>query len=164
MKKIAKILLGMPAMVVLMLLFATASGVATFVENDFGTESSWALVYASWWFALLQVWLGVSLIYIIFTYKLYKKEKIPSFIFHLSFLFILIGAGLTRYYGFEGILHIREGSSESKIISLDPYVQMKVFNDSKNITASKEKLFSNLNFAGVNNFHLKMKVDDEIDS
>lgn len=164
MKKIAKILLGMPAMVVLMLLFATASGVATFVENDFGTESSWALVYASWWFALLQVWLGVSLIYIIFTYKLYKKEKIPSFIFHLSFLFILIGAGLTRYYGFEGILHIREGSSESKIISLDPYVQMKVFNDSKNITASKEKLFSNLNFAGVNNFHLKMKVDDEIAS
>ena len=41
---------------------------------------------------------------------------------------------------------------------------MKVFNDSKNITASKEKLFSNLNFAGVNNFHLKMKVDDEIAS
>ena len=107
MGRLARYLLGMPAVITLMLLYALFSALATFVENDFGTESAWAFIYTSWYFALIQLWLGVALGYCIFKYKLFRKEKLPSLIFHARFIFMLLGAVLTRYYGFEGSLHIR---------------------------------------------------------
>jgi cytochrome c-type biogenesis protein CcsB len=161
MKKAQKLLFGMPTVLILMILFGVASGVATFIENDFGTESAFALVYASWWFALIQVWLGFALVYSIFKYKMLRKEKLPSLVFHLSFLFILLGAGLTRYYGFEGILHIREGRMENQISSLEPYVQMRTFVDKKSVEATKKHLTSVWDIGGVNNFKLKLPVGEE---
>jgi cytochrome c-type biogenesis protein CcsB len=161
MKKALNLLLGMPAVLILMTLFGVASGVATFIENDYGTESALALVYASWWFALIQVWLGVALVYTIFKYKLLRKEKLPSLIFHVSFLFILIGAGLTRYYGFESILHIREGRTEDRIYSLEPFVQMRTFEGTKSIEVGKQHLTSLWDIFGVNDFSLKMPIDGD---
>jgi cytochrome c-type biogenesis protein CcsB len=161
MKNALKLLLGMPTVLVLLIFFAVGSGVATFIENDFGTESALALVYSSWWFALIQAWLGIALVYSIFKFKLLRKEKLPSLIFHASFLFILIGAGLTRYYGFEGILHIREGDMQNRISSLEPFVQMRTFEGDKSIEASKQHLVSLWDIAGVNNFNLTLPVDGE---
>ncbi|NLC28623.1 MAG: cytochrome c biogenesis protein CcsA, partial [Campylobacteraceae bacterium] len=160
MKKIAKVLLGMPVVLVLLLLFAVASGLATFIENDFGTESTWAVVYASWWFALIQVWLGLSIIYTVFEYNLFRKDKLPSLIFHISFLFILIGSGLTRYYGFEGILHIREGQMENRVSSSEPFVQMSTFSGKEKTEVYKEKLISSLNIGNINFFELNMPLKD----
>ena len=162
MKKAIKLLLGMPTVLFLMIIFGVASGVATFIENDFGTESALALVYSSWWFSLIQGWLGVALVYSIFKFKLLRKEKLPSLIFHASFLFILIGAGLTRYYGFEGILHIREGRMENRISSLEPFVQMRTFEGEKSLEASKQHLMSMWDIGGVNNFKVKLPVDDKV--
>jgi len=109
--------LSMKAAIILLVLFGITSGVATFVENDFGVETSWALIYTSWWFELLQVALGVILIYNMVRYKIYTLDKLPAFLFHLSFIFILIGSGVTRYFGFEGSLHVRNGMQESKVLS-----------------------------------------------
>ena len=161
MKKIQKLLFGMPTVLLLLIIFALASGVATFIENDYGTESALALVYSSWWFALIQAWLGFALVYSIFQFKLIRKEKLPSLIFHISFLLILIGAGLTRYYGFEGILHIREGRMENKISSLEPFVQMRTFDGDKSINIGKQHLLSLWDIGWVNNFDLRLPVDGD---
>jgi len=161
MKKAIKLLFGMPTVLILLVVFGVASGVATFIENDFGTESALALVYSSWWFALIQAWLGAALVYSIFKFKLLRKDKLPSLIFHASFLFILIGAGLTRYYGFEGILHIREGRMENRISSLEPFVQMRTFVGEKSVEVSKQHLMSLLDIGGVNNFTLKLPMDSD---
>ena len=88
-KNVWSFLISMKLMVVLVLLFAIASGVATFIENDHGINTSWALVYSSRWFEAIQVLLGISIIGNIFRYKMYQKKKIPVFIFHVAFLFIL---------------------------------------------------------------------------
>ena len=45
-----------------MLLFAIAIGVATFVENDFGTSSAQDLIFRTWWFELLLVLFGLSIV------------------------------------------------------------------------------------------------------
>ena len=98
---VLKRILSIKSAIILLVVFGFFSGFATFVENDFGVETSWALIYTSWWFELVQVALGVILIYNIVKYKLYTRDKLPSFLFHLSFIFILIGSGVTRYFGFE---------------------------------------------------------------
>lgn len=106
----------------ILLAFASSIAVATFIENDFGTSTARALVYNSWWFELL-IFIGiVNLSGIIITHKLYRKEKLTLFIFHLSFLVILIGAAITRFFGSEGVMHIREGESSQEILSENTYI------------------------------------------
>ncbi len=123
-KNVWSFLISMKLMVVLVLLFAIASGVATFIENDHGINTSWALVYSSRWFEAIQVLLGISIIGNIFRYKMYQKKKIPVFIFHVAFLFVLVGSGITRYYGYEGVMHIREGAMQNEMISSDAFLQV----------------------------------------
>ncbi|MEN8146735.1 MAG: cytochrome c biogenesis protein CcsA [Campylobacterota bacterium] len=130
-KKIWSFLISMKLMMLLILLFAIASGVATFIENDHGINTSWALVYSSRWFEAIQVLLGISIIGNIFKYKMYKMKKWPVFIFHVGFLVVLLGSGITRYYGHEGVMHIREGASEHRMLSSDAFLQISAKKNGK---------------------------------
>jgi cytochrome c-type biogenesis protein CcsB len=124
-------------MAVLFFLFAAAMGVATFIENDFGTQTSKALVYNTWWFEVIMIFFVINFFGNIFRYKLYKKEKWPVFMFHLAFLFILIGAGVTRYVGYEGIMLIDEGETTNKFLSETTYVNIIV--DNNNLQKTKHE-------------------------
>ena len=97
-----------------MLIFAFSIGAATFIENDYGTESAKALVYNAKWFEFLLFLLAVNLIFNIIRYRMWHPGKRLVFLFHLSFIVILIGAAVTRYIGYEGMMHIREGSSSMR--------------------------------------------------
>ena len=124
---------SMKAAIILLVFFGIFSGVATFIENDFGVETSWAVIYTSWWFELIQVALALILIYNIIRYKLFTRSKLPSFIFHLSFILILIGSGLTRYFGFEGSLHIRNGMQEDQVLSSEAFIQVSALKNTRNL-------------------------------
>lgn len=156
MSKILNKLFSMQIGVLFLLLFALSCAIATFIENDFGTQSAWALIYGSWWFAFIQVWLGLLVFYNMFRFKLFRADKLPSLIFHLSFLFILLGSGLTRYFGFEGVIHIREGHTENLLTSSDSFIQIKAQKDGKIYTNSKKKLFSTL---GENSFDIDLDIN-----
>ena len=106
MKKILEFLYSTRLTAVLFFVFAIAMGVATFIENDFGTQTSKALVYNAWWFELIMIFFVINFFGNIFRYRLYKKEKWPVLMFHISFLFIIIGAGVTRYISYEGMMVI----------------------------------------------------------
>jgi cytochrome c-type biogenesis protein CcsB len=47
----------------------------------------------------------------------------------MAFLVILIGSSLTRYIGFEGIMHIREGSQSNQILSQNIYFKIRGLNE-----------------------------------
>lgn len=130
MKKLTNFLYSTRLMAVLFILFAVAMGVATFIENDFGTQTSKALVYNSWWFEAIMVFFVINFFGNIFRYKLLKKEKWPVLMFHLAFLFIIIGAGVTRYIGYEGIMLIDEGETTNTFLSETTYVNAIVDNGS----------------------------------
>lgn len=155
MKQVLSSLFSMKWVIVLLLVFGFASGVATFIENDFGVETSWAVIYTSWWFELIQIALGITLMYNIVRYKLYTLDKLPSFLFHSSFIFILIGSGITRYYGFEGTLHVREGKKENKVTTSDSFIQVAAQKDGKSYGYSHKQLISLL---GGNKFHFSFDV------
>ncbi len=142
MKNILNILYSTRLTAVLFILFATAMGVATFIENDFGTQTSKALVYNSWWFEAIMVFFVINFLGNIFRYRLYKKEKWPVFMFHAAFLFILIGAGVTRYVGFEGIMLIEEGETTNKFLSETSYVNLIVDNNTEQKTTHSKILLS----------------------
>ncbi len=142
----------------LFLIFAVACGVATFIENDFGTETAWGIVYGTLWFGAIQLLLGINLVYNIYRYKLYKKDKLPIFIFHVGFVFILIGSIVTRYIGYEGIMHIRDGQTENRMISSEPYIQVDARVGDKIYHLEKKAYLSKI---GDNDFDIKMKVGDK---
>ena len=130
MKKIFNILYSTRLTAVLFFLFATSMGVATFIENDFGTQTSKALVYNTWWFEAIMLFFVINFFGNIFRYRLYKKEKWAVLLFHTSFLLILIGAGVTRYIGYEGIMVIEEGEMTNKFLTETTYVNI-VIDDGK---------------------------------
>lgn len=107
------------------LLFAIAIGVATFIENDFGTSAAQKLVFRTKWFELLLVLFGISILVNIFRFKMIKQRKWALFLFHFAILVILLGAGVTRYFGSEGRMHIREGSLSNEMISSESFIRIK---------------------------------------
>jgi len=59
-------------------------------------------------------------------YQLHKKENWATLLLHLSFIFILIGAFITRYISYEGIMPIREGETTSMFYSDKAYLTVLV--------------------------------------
>lgn len=122
--KISSVLFSFKTTLILLAILAIGAGYATFIENDFGTSSARVLVYNNIWYETILVLTTINLAGIIFKYKMWKNT--PRFIFHLSFVVILIGEGVTRYVGYEGIMQIKEGTTENRMISLEPYLQVTI--------------------------------------
>ena len=129
MKKISDVLFSSYLMGSLVVLFAVSIAVATFIENDFGAAAARATVYNARWFELLLLILVINVTGMVFRVKLYGKKKISIFTFHIAFLVILTGAAFTRYLGFEGIMHIREGFQTNQILSQNIYFKANVKGD-----------------------------------
>jgi len=143
-KKIYNFIYSTKTMAVLIAVFAISMAVATFVENDFGTPSAKAIIYNTKWFELVLLLLTINFIGNIFKFRLYKKEKWPVFLFHLAFIIILLGAFVTRYYSFEGIMPIREGTKTNVIYSDKTYLTTTVDNGDIQRSYDWEVLFSKL--------------------
>lgn len=107
---------------ILLIAYGSACAVATFVENDFGTPSAKALVYNTAWFDLLHLLLVLNLIGVLLLSRALQRKKYASFLFHSSLVVIFIGAAITRYYGFEGVMHIREGEQSNTIESQEEFM------------------------------------------
>jgi len=119
MKSFFKFLFSVSTAGFLLLLFAFALGFATFVENSYGVEAARSMVYNSWWLELIMLLLTVNMIANFITYKMYKVQRLTMGIFHLAFILVIIGAGVTRYFGSEGSMHIREGETTNTIVSAE---------------------------------------------
>ncbi len=108
----------------LMIVLAVAMGFATFFEKYYGLEASWGLVYSAWWFNLLWLLLAINLVAALFTRARFARKRLGIFIFHLAFLIIITGAGITRFFGTAGLMHLREAEARSTYMSEEPYLQV----------------------------------------
>ena len=158
MNKVLSLLGSMKTMAALMLVFAVSIGYATFVENDYGSMTAKADIYNARWFEILMALLAINLTLNIINFKMARRGKWLVFIFHVAFLIILVGAAVTRYMGFEGMMHIREGESSDAIVSAEPYVSLKVTKGDKTYDF-KETLF--LSKRSSNSFERTLEVEGE---
>jgi len=158
--KISNVLFSFKTTLTLLAILAIGAGYATFIENDFGTSTARVLVYNNIWYETILVLTTINLTGIIFKYKMWKNT--PRFIFHSSFVIILIGAGITRYAGYEGIMQIKEGTTENRMISLEPYLQVTIKDGDKTYFKEYQMEFTTL-LKSVNEFkHTISYADKEL--
>ena len=128
-KKIFDIIFSNKLTLILLIAFAISMAYGTFLENDFGRNTAAKLIYNSSWFELIIFMLMINFIGNIFKYKLFRVKKMSILMFHLAFIIIIIGAGITRYFGINGVMHIREGSSSDSFISESTFINVKIDNN-----------------------------------
>ena len=109
-------------MAILFLGFAVAMAVGTFIESKYNTDTARILVYNSWWFEGIMLFFVINFIGNIKRYQLYKKEKWATLLLHLSWIFIISGAFITRYISYEGMMPIREGAASNQFFSDKNYL------------------------------------------
>ena len=132
--KLAKILFSTRLTAILFIAFAAAMAVGTFLDagqDTSPTPYTRNLIYNAWWFETIMVFFVINFTGNIFRFRLYKKEKWATLILHLSFIFILLGAFITRYVSFEGMMAIREGATENTFLSQKTYVTTYIDGDYK---------------------------------
>lgn len=127
---------------VLFIVFAFAMAVATFIENDFGSAAAYASVYNTRWFELILLLLVINLIGQLIVFRLFKLQRITGALFHLAFIVMLAGAAITRYTGWEGSLHIREGESKNRIYSEKKFLKSSLTDVSGKVLFEDSEEFS----------------------
>ena len=113
---------------ILLFILAFGAGVATFLENFYDTQTARVLVYEALWYECVMAACAICLAISIVKTKMYKK--FGAFLIHLAFILIFIGAALTRYFGEEGVLHLRVGESGNYMQSTKPYLRVQISNES----------------------------------
>ena len=111
-----------------LIIFLVVIGFATFMESIHGIQTAKLLIYNAWWFELLLIYLCFNLISNIFKHRMFQREKIALLTFHISFIIIIIGAGITRFYSFDGLMLIPEGKTSDFIFTSDPHLLISVQN------------------------------------
>ena len=120
--KIAAFLFSTRIMAVLFIVFSIALALGTFIESWYTIETARVLIYNTWWFEGIMVFFVINFAGNIYRYNLHKREKWSSLLIHLSFVLILVGAFVTRYISYEGIMPIREGETTSAFLSEKTYL------------------------------------------
>ncbi|MFD2587136.1 cytochrome c biogenesis protein CcsA [Croceitalea marina] len=121
-----KTLFSTRLMAVLFLAFAVAMGIGTFIETWYSTETARIYIYNATWFEVIMVFFVINFSGNIFRYNLLQWKKWPVLMLHLSWILIIVGAGITRYLGFEGMMPIREGNAEKVFYSDKTYLTVFV--------------------------------------
>ncbi|WP_121020809.1 cytochrome c biogenesis protein CcsA [Helicobacter vulpis] len=109
-----------------MITYATACALATFVENDYGTPAAQAVVYRTAWFNALHAYLLVLIVGSLISSRAFQRRRWVSIFFHLSLVLIIVGAGVTRFFGFEATMHIRQNTTSNSITTSDTYLNIQV--------------------------------------
>lgn len=86
-------------------------------------------IYKAWWFEAIMALFMINFLGNIRKYRLNKRENWSTLLLHLSFILILLGAFVTRYIGYEGVMRIREGDSANSMLSNEVYLNVFIDGD-----------------------------------
>ncbi|MBD3222492.1 hypothetical protein GF314_14750 [bacterium] len=114
----------------LLFVLAAASGVGTFIESHYaglgtaeiGRHAAYEQVYDAPWFNALLILFFVNLLLNLVRRLARGRLEWGFLLVHVGMLVILLGAGITRWMGFEGYLRIREGEANNLVASANTYV------------------------------------------
>lgn len=156
---LCKFLFSVKLAVLMLAIFALACAYATFLENSYGRDAAREIIYNTKWFEAITLYLVISSLWNIYERKLWKIKRIPLLLIHISFLLIFIGATATRYIGFEGTIHIREGETTNIGVTYDHYFKVKIREENGLKEAYKKKIISPLTDPG---FSERIKVGNDV--
>ena len=154
--KIIRFLFSVPFMVTLLGILVFALAAATFIEDMVDTQTARALIYNARWLEVVYLLLVVNLIGNLVRFKLWRKEKWLIGLFHGAIIIIIIGAALTRYTGYRGLLHFREGETTNRMLSDKAYFTIHMTDGNK-----KEKIIFPMMLSAMtkNNWQKSIKTE-----
>ncbi len=155
MKRYFSSLFSSKASMILLFFFIVVIAIATFMEEKYDTATTKLLIYNAHWFELLMLLLVALFVVHVFKKKLFSKEKLPQLIFHLSFIVLFIGGGITRYFGYEANMHIVEEESVNVLYTLEPYFQLQIPGEDIEYSSQSPVHFSQIEN---NYFHLEFET------
>ena len=145
-KKILAVLFSTRTMAVLFIGYAVAMAAGTLIESKYNTDTAKIWIYNAWWFEAIHLFFLINFFGNIKRYQLLKPEKWATLLLHISFILILIGAFITRYISFEGMMPIRENATENKFYSDKTFLNLTVIGQhngqTQQIKLEKPVLFS----------------------
>jgi cytochrome c-type biogenesis protein CcsB len=121
-----KILFSTRLMAALFLVMGVAMAMGTFIESWYSTETARIWVYNAWWFEAIMALFVINFIGNIKRYNLLRREKWAVLLLHVSWILIIVGAFVTRYISYEGMMPIREGETEKVFYSDRTYLTVFV--------------------------------------
>jgi cytochrome c-type biogenesis protein CcsB len=157
--KYIKYLFSPSMMGILFVTFAFVMAAATFLENDFGSAAAYNMVYDTRWFELILVLLSANLIGQLLILKLFRKQKLPVALFHLAFILMITGAGITRYFGWEGTMHIREGDTQNECYSSEKHIGYTISDNDGNLISSHSVKYS-LTSVSADNYSREISINN----
>jgi cytochrome c-type biogenesis protein CcsB len=102
-------------------------------------------------------------------YQLLKWSKWSTLLLHFGFIIALIGSGVSRYVGYEGVMLIEENNTSKEIYSTEPYFIVKAHNDSLQYYGEVQHYFSEIltsypskNFSFPNIGDVNVQIQDRI--
>src|SRR5690606_16617339 len=125
-KKLISTLGSLWLMALLFFVLALAMGLGTFIENASSIDAARIYVYDAWWFETTMGLFVVNFFLNLKRYKLHRKQKWPTLSIHLALVVIIIGAFITRYHGFTGLMSIREDATSDEVISDEAYLEVEI--------------------------------------
>lgn len=99
--------------ILLLILYATVLAVATFVEKYTDAATARQYIYHNALFLIFQLLLTINCVAVIYKRKWWSRKMWGAILLHFSFVVIFLGAFLTYSFGYEGILHLREGQKSN---------------------------------------------------
>ncbi|HRY66595.1 MAG TPA: cytochrome c biogenesis protein ResB [Phycisphaerae bacterium] len=96
---------------VLLLLVLVAMACATAYESTHGTALALLMFYKSWWFEGLLLLLALNVLAAVLARLPLDRARAGPVITHLAILVILVGAWVTKCFGIDGQVEIREGQT-----------------------------------------------------
>ena len=148
---------------VLFIVFALAMAMGTFLDANQETSPTpltRTLIYHAFWFKAIMLLFVINFMGNVFKYRLFRKEKWAVLMFHLSFIMIIVGAAITHYISFEGMMSIREGQSQNKFLSSKTYVTSYVDGNYMVDGQAQRRILQNeVDFSHRLNNRFKVKTD-----
>ena len=96
-KRIADLLFSTRLMAFLFIAYAVAMATGTILDagqDTSPTPFTKYYIYQAWWFELIHIVFVINFIGNIWRFKLWRKEKWTTLLFHSAFILIIIGAGV----------------------------------------------------------------------
>ena len=161
-KKVISLLVSNRLTAILFITFSAAMGIGTFIESMHGTDAARILVYNAFWFEIMMILFLINFIFNIKRYNLLSRPKFGILLMHLSWILIIIGAGVTRYIGHEGVMPIREGNTSNEFLSSDTWLTVLVDGEIDG-NPLRRKLEKKLLLSEYTSFNNSFKIKNDFD-
>ena len=161
-KKVISLLVSTRLTAILFITFSAAMGIGTFIESMHGTDAARILVYNAFWFEIMMILFLINFIFNIKRYNLLSRPKFGILLMHLSWILIIIGAGVTRYIGHEGVMPIREGNTSNEFLSSDTWLTVLVDGEIDG-NPLRRKLEKKLLLSEYTSFNNSFKIKNDFD-